>query len=70
MKKIPQALELFVLALQYNGIKLIIHAVLNHVLFYLVQQRKRKKMDTAYDVDTTLLCYLHFLKEIAVGDDL
>lgn len=39
VKKIPKALELFVFFLTVFNI----HAVLNHVLFYLVQQRKRKK---------------------------
>lgn len=42
VKKIPKALELFVFFLTvFNNLN--IHAALNHVLFYLVQQRKRKK---------------------------
>lgn len=47
VKKIPKALELFVFFLTvFNTVSNLIynvHAVLNHVLFYLVQQRKRKK---------------------------
>lgn len=41
-------------------------------MYYSIQfsKEKEKKLDTAYEVDTTLLCYLHFLKEIAVSDDL
>lgn len=58
VKKIPQALELFVLALQYNGIKLIIHAVLNHVLFYLVQQRKKNGYCLRRSYNTALLLTL------------
>lgn len=69
VKKIPQALELFVFfpySITVSNL-LYSHAVLNHVLFYLVQQRKKNGYCLRR---SSLLCYLHFLKEIAVGDDL